>query len=410
MKKKELINEIMGVPSVLNTWVDYFSMIVTGMVKSISQSDEMDEAEVNYKNPDNPEEMIKDVAYRGKRSMDGKTVMEWIMKIGGYSDLKELLNDPKFKEFPLYKPSIGVTVIFIPDVLYNAEYGKYSDRTFDASHGWDPSNIKISKLGGNNLVFTGQEFRFNMMLPQSWIESFDTETFRKMSKATISHELTHGYETYMRFKTSGDPFMGREGFLNIALKQSRDEKYPEWNDFLHVLYLSLSFEINARIVQLYNTMKEEGVKDQNQFMDILKRSSVWDEINKLLNFKADKFIKTFTTKNLGFSGILNDLGNQMAREKAGLPSIGSRKNKGEAMKHLSDVWDKTLQKLNVDITNMLGDMYKGKFMDKVPASAKENPEKFFKFFEKRFHKKGEDFRRKALRLSSLLINGEEVEK
>ncbi|MFN7656176.1 MAG: hypothetical protein ACK5OW_00135 [bacterium] len=374
MKKKELLKEIMGVPKALNFWVDYFSIILAGMAKSISQSDEMEEAEVTYKNPNNPEEIVEDLANRGYKTMDGKTVMDWVQKIGGYSDLGQLIKNPTYKEFPLYKPTIGLMVTFVPDELYESEISGDYTKSIHAYHIWDPNTIKLSKMGGDNFVFLGQSFNFEVMVPFSWIENFDTDQFRKMLKPVIGHELTHAYETYKRFLGTGDPLKGRETFLNVASETAKKSDNPYWGKFLYLIYLSLSYEINARIVELYSFIKNNDIKNQEEFMNVLQKSSIWDKIKKLQSFNAENYINNFSD---------------------------------DEIKSLIDNWDKTLQDLNIEMTNKLGHIYKGKLMDKVPQSAKENPIKFFKFFEKIFHKKGEDFRRKALRLSSLLINGEQ---
>ena len=109
---------------------------------------------------------------------------------------------------------------------------------------------------------------------------------------------------------------------------------------------------------------------------------------------------------MNFFEVLQDLEVQMWKVNQGQQPIKNISNSNEALKHLSDVWDKTLQQLNIDITNHFGDLYSGKLMDKVPQSAKETPIKFFEFFEKRFHNKADKFKRKLFRLLSLVLNGE----
>ena len=84
------------------------------------------------------------------------------------------------------------------------------------------------------------------------------------------------------------------------------------------------------------------------------------------------------------------------------------RDKQKGMKHLIDGWNQVLQVLNVKLTK--SGIYKGKLMDEVPKKALEDPREFFKFFEKRFHKKAETFRRKALRLSSLVLDEKNTEK
>lgn len=389
----------MGVPKAVDFWVDAFSYIVVGIAKGLLDSEEIEETDIDYDDPENGEHVV-DKAYRLVNQMDGKKVMEWVLKLNNYSDLKDLLNDPNFSTFPMYKPSITLTLMFYPDKLWNAEFK--NKEYIEAYHGWQPETLKLAKLGGSNVVFTGQEFGFKAYLPHSWLENLDVEKFRKTLKSVIAHEMTHAYEIYNRYKRNGDPFMGRGTILNAAAKMMKDIKYPQWNSFLHLIYLHLSFEINARITQFYYTLKKEGVKSKEEFMTELKKSGIWKEIKGLETFNAEDFMKSFTQKKLGFEEILTDIGRQAAREKRGMAPIRNVGNTEENMKHLINGWDITLQGLNKEIAGM--GLYKNKFMDVVPQKAKENPLVFFKFFEKRFHKSAKSFKRKILRLASLVLD------
>ena len=74
------------------------------------------------------------------------------------------------------------------------------------------------------------------------------------------------------------------------------------------------------------------------------------------------------------------------------------KSEEEALKSLMKLWsdslmigNKGMEQLGVDIT-----------MDDLPESVKETPSKFFKFFEKRFHKKAKKWKKKLYRIASLL--------
>ena len=55
------------------------------------------------------------------------------------------------------------------------------------------------------------------------------------------------------------------------------------------------------------------------------------------------------------------------------------------------IGNKGMKQLGLDIT-----------MDDLPESVKETPSKFFKFFEKRFHKKAKKWKKKIYRIASLL--------
>ena len=80
--------------------------------------------------------------------------------------------------------------------------------------------------------------------------------------------------------------------------------------------------------------------------------------------------------------------------------IGSKE---ATIKSLINLWD---QILSVGVQAM-GNMGVNITMEKVPQKAKEDPYMFFKFFEDRFHKKAENWKRKLYRIGSLLIQNDE---
>lgn len=392
MKKAQLLNEIMGVPKALDFWVDYFSYILAGMAKGIVSKDEIEESRITYLNNENEE--VESVAYRGRAKMEGKEFMGWVLKLGGYENLKVLLTDPKFKQFPLYKPNVTLTLYFVPKEIV--------EDSAEASHSYDVTKNALSKIGKNEILIN-QDFGFQVYLALEDLDKLDIEVFRKKLKPAISHELLHAYEGYQRVKTSGDPYQGRETFLNAAVKLMSDEKYPQWKQFLYLVYLHLGFEINARIPQFYYSIRDKNIKNYDEFMTELKKSSAWKELQMLENFDAQNFIKSFEVKGLDDLGeMLQDIGKQLERGTQGLPTIKRTKSPEEGMKHLIQGWDYVLQMLNLKIKAT--GIYKGKLMDLVPLKAMEDPYEFFKFFEKRFHKKAERFKRKLYRISTLVID------
>ena len=403
MKKKHLLNEIMGVPRAVDFWVENFALVLTGLAKGIIMSDELESSDITYKNAEGEE--VNDEAFRGMTGMNGQEFTNYVIQLSDYSSLKELIKDPRFKQFPLYNPRIRLTLYFLPEEIFNLQFGSSMNKSdfVEASHGFDASDPKLIKLGGDNLVLTKQEFTFQVYLKIEDLDNFNESEFKKILKPVIGHELTHAYETYNRVKTKQDPFQGRETFLNAAAKMMSDEKYPQWGEFLHLVYLHLSFEINARITQLYYSLQDANITNSDEFINEIKSSSVWKEITMLENFNAENFVKSFKTpEGLNLFSVMNDLGKQLERQSQGLPSIGIKKTPKEGMTHLIAGWDYVLQKLN----RSLGDdpAYKGKLMDMVPQKAKEDPYQFFKFFEDRFHKKAKNFKRKVLRLAPLVLD------
>ena len=401
MKKQQLLNEIMGVPKSVDFWVDYFSLILSGMAKGIVSQDEIEEKDMSYPNEEGEETEGK--VYRGVTKMTGKEFTNWVMKLGGYSDLRELAKDPRFKQFPLYNPTVKLTLMFFPKQVLDAEIKSRPDMPdfVEAHHSFDSSKKAISKLGPNE-IFVNQGFGFTVFLEQGQLDNFNIEAFKKQIRPTISHELTHSYENYHRMKRTGDPYQGRESMLNAAVRLMDDSKYPQWNDFLHLVYLHLGFEINARITQFYYSVKDENITTVEEFMEILKKSSTWRELQMLENFDAKEFINSFKAKGLDLFAMMEDIGKQMDRQKQGLPAIKPRKTPEEGMKHLIQGWDYVLQVLNQQLTQQ--GVYKGKLMDLVPQKALQDPYEFFKFFEKRFHKKAERFKKKLYRISALVMD------
>ena len=397
MKKKELLNEIMGVPKAIDFWVDIFSIIITGVIKSVVDNDEIEVSDVNYEDDDGNE--VEDTAYRGRTMMDGKEVMNWVMKIAGYSDIKNLLQDPKFKLLPIYNPTIQTTVYFLPQKVYEIQFNQGDNDFVSASHSFDASKKSLSKIGKNEIL-VNQNFGFEIYLTVKDMEKFDSGKIRKMLKSAIGHELTHCYEMYNRLKTSGDPYQGRESMLNVATRMMDDFKYPSWGDFLHLVYLHLGFEINARVAQIYYDLKDSDIKTTEDFMSYLKKTSAYKEAEMLENFDAKQFIENFQIRGLDFFEMLEDTAKQNAREKNKLPGIYLKRTPEEGMTHLIEGWNIFLQEMS-EYLNKKG-LYKGKLMELVPQSAMKDPYVFFKFFEKRFHKKAERFKRKMYRVASLL--------
>ncbi len=175
-----------------------------------------------------------------------------------------------------------------------------------------------------------------------------------------------------------------------------------WRKFIHLVYLHLSFEINARVTQLYYYLQNKEINSKEDFLRELKKTSIWKQMKALEDFDAEEYVKSFKLPTLDMENPLQMF--DVLAQKAGLAKQGINvKSEEEALKSLIDLWDKmldignqALEKSDIDIT-----------MDNVPKSAKETPMKFFKFFEKRFHKKAEKWKRKLYRIGALLLQEKE---
>jgi hypothetical protein len=395
MKKRQLINEIMGVPKAVDTWVNYMSSVTVTLVDDIIEKDEWESKEIDYEGEDY-------LIHRGVIELSGKGFTEMVTNSMYGGDIKKLLNSKEFGDFPLYNPTLRVQLLILPDKIYNNQEEDVS--RMEATHSYNDQlqNIKIGNLGKVK-IFSKNSFEFKVIIPASYVsnrtEQHQEKLFNKLIP-TVSHELTHSYQTYMQLLGGKETIgYGKETVLNMLPQNLKYPETPSWNNFLHLVYLSLSFEVNARVTELYYVMKRKNVKTKDEALKVLLDSDSWDDYKQLKNFNADKFIKEFVY-HLPEQDPLRDFFDKMlGRKKPKIPSSGD-----EIMINLIDRWDRLIQNGQEQIRELGVDI---PFMDKVPQKAKENPIEFFKFFEKRFHTKAEDLKRKLTKIVSLVTQENE---
>jgi hypothetical protein len=120
MKKKDLINEIMGVPKSLTPWVNTFTEIILNVIKTEVSNGWDESGDISYTNLKG--EKKTDYANRSQGiSISGEYIMDNITKINGYSDVSELVKSDMFKNLPLWKPSLIINITSIPDELFDLE-------------------------------------------------------------------------------------------------------------------------------------------------------------------------------------------------------------------------------------------------------------------------------------------------
>lgn len=391
MKKRQLINEIMGVPKAVDEWVNYFTAIVTVGVNEIIAKDNWEATEITYEKEKYP-------MYSQERLIDGRDVTKLILSIRS-EEIQDFLDSTTFQEFPLYNPVIQINLSVFPDKIFEAE--GMGDR-FGATHTYDANimDVKLGKLG-KRTIFSKNKFIFDVIIPFSYIESGTKQHQENLFNTltpTVAHELTHSYQTYKQLlggKTSVG--FGRETILNILPQQMKYKETPSWNYFLHIVYLHLSFEANARVTELYYKMKRSKVKTKEQAMEVLKQSDSWKDYKQLVDFDAEEFLSNFKAQ-LRDNDPLYDLFAMFMPKDKRPPKLPSSNE--EWLDILIGKWDGLIQDAQVHLNDMGIDI---PVMEKVPQSAKENPIEFFKFFERRFHKKAENLRRKLTRVVSLVL-------
>jgi hypothetical protein len=395
MKKKQLINEIMGVPKAIDIWVNYLSSIVILGVSEIIKEDKWMAGEGDFRGE-------KFDYYEMSKTYSGKEVEEMVIGMSEVNDLGELLKSKFFTDFPLYKPEVTIKTTFIPDEIEALE--QTEDRV-NAMHSYDVDKIKVGGLGKKK-IYTNNKFSFDIYLPYSYIENHDGEHVKKLYNSiipSVAHELVHSYQQFRQMDSGMEPGYGRETVLNAVQQLMKYQQTPSWNEFLHLVYLHLSFEINARVTELYYHMKNKGVKTKEEALKVLKNSPSWKDYVLLKNFDTETFIDEFQAELGGdpLFDMLDELFRKfMASKGKEVPSTKLPKSNEEWFNKLINRWDDMIQDAQKKITDMGIDV---PIMEKVPQRAKNNPKDFFRFFEKRFHKKAEQYRRKLTRVVTLVL-------
>jgi hypothetical protein len=389
--KKNILNEIMGVPKSIDPWIDSLKNIIIQIVKDEESNGWEQQGEVTYEDPETGEEIVDSIYKTENIFFTGIEVMDMLMKDMNFSDTKDFLNSKEFQDLPIWRPSLNLTIMAIPKKLLNQH-----EDTMSASVGLMPDQ-NFSNIGRIK-VLPNLELKFNLSVEKEGISNKDINELEE----TISHELLHVYQKINQLKSGGESHFGPETTLNALTNNQhfKEINIDWWSKFLYLIYLHLSFEINARVTQLYHRLKNKDIKTSEDFVLELKKSNVWKQMEMLESFNAEDFINEFELPDddnnpsnpLAF---LHNLFKDSYYKSLGV-DIGSKE---AAIKSLINLWD---QILSVGVQAM-GNMGVNITMEKVPQKAKEDPYMFFKFFEDRFHKKAENWKRKMYKIGALIL-------
>ena len=389
--KKNILNEIMGVPKSIDPWIESLKNIIIQIVKDEESNGWEQQGEVTYEDPETGEEIVDSIYKTENIFFTGSELMDMLMKDMGFSDTKDFVNSKEFQDLPIWRPSLNVTIMAIPKKLLNQH-----EDIMSASVGLMPDQ-KFSNIGKIK-VLPNLELEFNLSVEKEGISNKDINELEE----TISHELLHVHQKINQLKSGGESHFGPETTLNALTNNQhfKEINIDWWSKFLHLIYLHLSFEINARVTQLYHRLKNKDIKTSEDFVLELKKSNVWKQMEMLESFNAEDFINEFELPDDD-----NNPSNPLAFlhnlfKDSHYKSLGvDIESKEAAIKSLINLWD---QILSVGVKAM-GNIGVNITMEKVPQKAKEDPYMFFKFFEDRFHKKAETWKRKMYKIGALIL-------
>ncbi len=404
-KKKDLLNEIAGVPKSIEDLVDaYYSVVIHNIDETLRVGCEIEYRESGLVGVEGEHEIaIVNCEY------EGNEIMNMLSKATNFSEVNDFIKSNLFKTLPLWRPYMIIEATLVPLEYFESELNDGHRNTIGAAFRTHYLDTKLKTIGKMPIV-TDTGFIFSPILPLTLNGHGLTDEYRgfleKQLKPVIAHELLHAYQAFKQLEGGGEAHFGRETMLN-AMTQNPNMKfdyYNDWNEFTRLVYLHLSFEINARVNELYYRMKGANVKTKEEFLHILKKSDTWKEVKALEEFDAKQFMRDFEIPEFNEDPISKIIGKSLYSMKAGKLGLEDVSNREETLKSIIKLWDYILQggsyvmkeKHGIDIP-----------MDEVPESAKKDPYLFFKFFEKRFHKKAKKFKRKLYKLASIVVDQEE---
>lgn len=286
-------------------------------------------------------------------------------------------------EFPIGIISIAAAVKPVPLIRMDVS-GTFDHKFFKIDN--DLANFKIGlsiKLKEELMVAYSEEIlNFTGLISQV--------------KGTLSHELTHAYESYKRATnrkgrsriTTTKDFM----YDSVATLIRQQNNIPSVvDDFLYLIYGAASYEVNARVTQVWSLIK--NIDDPHDRMKAIEGTSMWKLADDLEKFDANDFYNSIMTIAQDSTGI-ND-----PHDQDNIRLIDSYISKIEAnFKEGNEQYIKyvvdglRLDPSAIDLLKKHASEYKK--VAKMPAMT------FLKFWEKKFNKAGRDLKRRLGRLTT----------
>ena len=110
---------------------------------------------------------------------------------------------------------------------------------------------------------------------------------------TLLHELTHLFELYQIKDIYNQTKWNRLEILYDTRNQNIDTSLHYFRD---IFYLSLPFEINARVSSVYKYLFDTNIKDKKQLEEILLNTIEWKNMENLKDFSYKELYNNLIDK------------------------------------------------------------------------------------------------------------------
>ena len=277
----------------------------------------------------------------------------------------------QFLDFPLAEPQLNLKLVIVPDDSISIGDDYIDAASFDTS---EINLVDATFDDGKTLpLVVGGIINMEINIPESsyengsFVELYNSE-IKPYAESVLFHELTHVYEFYKRIlSNSAKPNF--EQVANLTQMLNKMGAVDDWDELMFLIYLHLSFELNARVSEVYGLVRNKNIKSKDEFVD------------------TEKYIKDFEVPQETIDRIRSHDGEETSMDEI----------KNIVLSQLIDNWSITyqdfLKDFSADETLKIPDL---------PPSVSSSPRNFLKFWEKRFNKAGEDSLRKISRLYSLI--------
>jgi len=358
-QSKRLIRESLGVPHSIEFWVDSLSSLIKdGLLMLLSSED-------------------KEVFFTGKEVQEKATSLGWNS------------TNKNFKSFPLAEPKLNVSLNVVPDGYIK----KGDDHIQNASFETGDMDIIDATFEGNIILplLVGGTVNIELTIPESsyengtFVELYDSD-IRPYAESVLFHELTHVFEFYNRI-LSGSASPDFEQVSNLTQMLNKMGIIDEWDELMFLIYLHLSFELNARVSEVYGLLRSKKISTKEEFIEFLKSSRAFSYAKRLNNFSAEGYLKDFEVPQETVDRIRD-----YDKKETSIDEI-----KDVVLSQLIDNWSQTYKTFLSDFSD--DDTLT---IPTLTSKVTSSPENFLKFWEKRFNKAGKDSIRKISRLYSLI--------
>ena len=361
---RQIIKEAAGVPDDIEMMVDILTNLVKDEIQAFKDSGE--ELKVG----------VADVKGYGDTEFRSGNIEVSKEESWKYVQNSPLFNKELWDKFPLYKNKVTISFNIYPDEAL--DINNIKKPTINAVHVFDAEKMGLEDKKGLGKTYSSGEFEFELTMGDSNWDNI--ETLSPNLDSVIAHEVFHSYQLFKRYTKSGQVGFGKEHTLNTLVGALKKDFNKEFNYFLHILYLSLRFEHQARIPQSLKVLKSKKIENYNDFIDAIKDTDTYRDVKMLKSFSADKLI--------------NDLSRMQSLEDIFRKPMAQQHTQF-ALENWNDILERIVE--HARDNGMTSNPFRG-----MSQKLLDNPKLFFKHWEKVFDRRGDELFRSLTRLYTLL--------